>query len=108
MSDDYVTVAKVGDVPESQGLAVPFGDEMVAIFKVGETYHAIADACPHMGASLASGPLEGTTVTCPWHAWRFCVTDGTWCDNPRIRIDTYDVRIVDDEIQIRKSPPEGS
>ncbi len=102
MTDPFVTVAKVTDIPESQGLAVPFEDQMVAIFKVEDEYYAIADSCPHMGASLASGPLEGTTVTCPWHAWRFCVTDGTWCDNPRIRIDTFEIRVVGDEIQLRK------
>ncbi len=102
MTDQFITVAKVTDIPESQGLAVPFDDQMVAIFKVGDEFHAIADSCPHMGASLASGPLEGTTVTCPWHAWRFCVTDGTWCDNRRIQIDTFEVRVVGDEIQLRK------
>jgi nitrite reductase (NADH) small subunit len=28
------------------------------------------------------------------------VTDGTWCDNPRIKTDSYRVRVVDDQIQV--------
>ena len=54
-----------------------------------------------MGALLASGCLDGNVVTCPWHAWRFRVTDGTWCDNPRIKTDVFEVRVVGDEIQVR-------
>jgi nitrite reductase (NADH) small subunit/3-phenylpropionate/trans-cinnamate dioxygenase ferredoxin subunit len=44
-----------------------------------------------MGASLASGYLEHCTVACPWHAWRFDIRDGSWCDNPRVKIDSYPV-----------------
>ena len=39
-------------------------------------------------------------VSCPWHAWRFRISDGTWCDNPRIKIDTFPLRVVGDEIQV--------
>jgi nitrite reductase (NADH) small subunit/3-phenylpropionate/trans-cinnamate dioxygenase ferredoxin subunit len=73
----------------------------VAVFNLGAgNYHAIDDLCPHMGASLAAGEVYNGIVTCPWHAWRFRVTDGTWCDNPRIKTTVFDVRVVDDEIQV--------
>ncbi len=98
---DYTTVAKVGDVPEGQGIAVQVGNKTVALFNDGGRYGAIDDCCPHMGASLAEGYLEDGVVACPWHAWRFCVHDGTWCDNRRIQIDHYEVRVQGDEIQIR-------
>jgi nitrite reductase (NADH) small subunit len=41
-------------------------------------------------------------VTCPWHAWRFCIDDGLWLDNPKsnIRVPCYDVRVVGDDIQV--------
>jgi len=53
-----------------------------------------------MGASLAEGYVEEGVVTCPWHAWRFRLADGTWCDNPRIKTDSFEVRVVGDEIQV--------
>jgi len=75
---------------------------MIALFLHQCNYFAIADLCPHQGASLGAGFLdEDGTVTCPWHAWRFSVCDGTWCDNPRLKVDTYEVRIEGDDIQIR-------
>lgn len=97
---EFTTVAKVGEIKEGLGQAYAVNGRMVAVFKVGDEYHAIDDFCPHMGASLAGGPVDGNTVVCPWHAWRFCITDGKWCDNPRIGIDTFEVRVVGDEIQV--------
>ncbi len=104
---EFVTVAKVGSIPEGQGAPFTIGDRIVAVFNVGGQYHAIDDICPHMGASLSAGFVEEATVTCPWHAWRFCVRDGTWCDNPTIKIDRFETRVVGDEIQVRGVPATG-
>jgi nitrite reductase (NADH) small subunit len=98
---DFVTVAKVGDIPEGQGQAFAVNGRMVAVFNEGGKFSAIDDFCPHMGASLAGGYLEAGIVTCPWHAWRFCVHDGKWCDNPKIKIDAFEVQIEGDDVQVR-------
>ncbi len=98
---EFITVAKVGAIPDGQGGTFAIGDKLVAVFNRGGTYYAIDDLCPHMGASLGAGQLdEEGAVTCPWHAWRFEVCDGTWRDNPRLKIPSYPVRIVGEEIQV--------
>jgi len=97
----FTAVAKVGDIPDGQGVAYPLNGRMVAVFNEGGQYHAIDDFCPHMGASLAGGAVQNGIVTCPWHAWRFSVCDGTWCDNPTMGIDSFEVRLEGDEIQVR-------
>jgi nitrite reductase (NADH) small subunit len=107
---EFVTVARVGDIPVGTGKAYEVSDRMVAVFNDDGRYYAIDDLCPHMGASLAAGdPVDGV-VACPWHGWRFRVTDGTWCDNPRIKTDSFDVRVVGDEIQVLvlPRPPRGT
>ena len=48
----------------------------VAIYHVGGKLHAISDTCPHAGASLSEGELDGDVVTCPRHGSQFRVTDG--------------------------------
>ncbi|TWU24637.1 Rieske (2Fe-2S) protein [Bythopirellula polymerisocia] len=99
---DFITVAKVGAILEGQGGTFAIGDKLVAVFNRGGTYHAIDDLCPHMGASLGAGCLdEEGAVTCPWHAWRFDICDGTWRDNPRLKIPSYPVRIHGDKIQVQ-------
>ena len=104
-NDDFVTVAKVGAIPEGEGRSFQVGDRLVAVFLQNGRYFAIDDLCPHMGASLGAGYVdEEGIVTCPWHAWRFCISDGKWADNPRLAVDTFEVRIQDDAIQVRRQP----
>ena len=60
---------------------------------------------PAHGRIAGRGYLDDEgVVTCPWHAWRFCVRDGKWADNPRLAVDTFDVRVAGDEIQVRARP----
>ncbi len=33
--------------------------------------HVLDAHCPHMGAHLGGGRVEGDTLTCPYHGWRF-------------------------------------
>src|SRR6185369_16203438 len=108
VANEFVTVAKIGDIPEGQGQAYAVNGRMVAVFNEGGKFWAIDDFCPHMGASLAGGYLEAGIVTCPWHAWRFCIHDGKWCDNPKIKIDAFEVRVEGEEVQVRVVKKEGS
>ena len=82
---DYQRICSVEEVPEGQGRAFKVGDRVIAIFNRNGQFHAIDDGCPHMAASLSAGHFEGHVITCPLHAWRFDVRDGTWCDNRQCR-----------------------
>jgi isorenieratene synthase len=37
------------------------------VWRAGGNYRAAPNACPHLGASLAEGRIEGTKIVCPWH-----------------------------------------
>ena len=90
----FTTVAKVGSIPAGEGSSFQLGNRLVAVFNHNGEYLAIDDLCPHMGASLGAGCLdEEGVVTCPWHAWRFDAKNGKWADNPRLSIDTFEVRV---------------
>jgi nitrite reductase (NADH) small subunit/3-phenylpropionate/trans-cinnamate dioxygenase ferredoxin subunit len=98
---EFKTVAKVGEIAVGQGKAFEFEDQVVAVFLQADgTYLAIDDLCPHMGASLATGHFEDGVVTCPWHAWSFDARDGAWCDNRKLKIATFQVRVEGDVIQL--------
>ncbi|WP_145269392.1 Rieske 2Fe-2S domain-containing protein [Planctomycetes bacterium SV_7m_r] len=99
---DFESVGKVSDFEIGRGRAVVVDGRMVAVFRQEDgSWDAIDDLCPHMGASLAEGHVEGKTVTCPWHAWRFCVNDGTWEDNPRVSVDCFEVKVEEEEVFVR-------
>ena len=103
----YYAVASDGDVPPGEGRAYAAGGRMVAVFNENGQYFAIDDLCPHMGASLAAGYVEDRMVSCPWHAWRFRIDDGTWCDNPKISVDHFPVRIRDGRIEVGIQPTDS-
>jgi len=98
---EFVTVAQLGTISEGEGKTFNLGGRLVAVFCDGGEYFAIDDVCPHMGASLGAGAVEEGVVTCPWHAWRFRICDGTWQDSPKTKIDSFEVRVAGDEIQVR-------
>lgn len=95
-----VTVGKAGDIPEGGCSVVTVGSKDVAVFRVNGQFHAIDDLCPHMGASLSGGFVEDGVVTCPWHYWRFRLSDGAWADNPKVKTGCYVVHVVGDELQL--------
>jgi nitrite reductase (NADH) small subunit len=95
-----VTVGKVTDIPQDGCVVVTVNQKDVAVFNVDGQLFAIDDLCMHMGASLSGGHVEDGCVTCPWHYWRFRLSDGTWADSPRVKTGSYPVHVVGDEVQL--------
>ena len=77
MPEDYVAVGKPNDFPEGEMRRVDAGTLAVLIVRLKGQLHAIANTCSHAGGPLNEGMLEDGIVTCPWHASRFCVLDGS-------------------------------
>ena len=102
--DDYVTVARVGDVAPGTGKAVVVGDREIALFNVDGTFYALDNTCPHQGGPLAEGWIEGTQVTCPWHAWTFKLTDGKMTLGDYASVEPFDVRVEGDQVQVSRTP----
>ena len=99
-AETFHTVARVGEIPESQGRVVEVEGRMIAVFLDEGKYYAIDDACPHQGAPLSDGIVFDKSVTCTWHGWRFSLVNGRHLDGSRCRVATYPVRVVADEIQV--------
>lgn len=97
---DRVRVAAEGEIPPGGSRVVDVGGTPVAVFYVDGQYCAISDRCPHAGASLADGHVEGGVVTCCWHGWRFRLADGAWADNPRVKTKTYPVVVEGGQVYV--------
>ena len=98
-------VGRAGELADGDSVSVEVGGKRVALFFADGEYFAIDDFCPHAGAQLSGGYVEDKIVTCPWHAWRFRLTDGAWADNPRLKIGCYPVRVAGDEVQVELPDP---
>jgi nitrite reductase/ring-hydroxylating ferredoxin subunit len=69
-------VTTLEDLPPGTKRAFDIGGRRIALCNVAGNLHAIDDICPHAGASMSSGPLQGTTLICPLHGFAFNVTNG--------------------------------
>jgi nitrite reductase/ring-hydroxylating ferredoxin subunit len=76
---EYVTVARVEDVPPGAVLAVRAGERWYALVNVDGVLHALDNNCPHNGGPLSKGVLMGRELACPWHGWRWDVASGRNC-----------------------------
>lgn len=61
---------------EGQRVLLRHEEKSVLLFNVAGTLHAIDDSCPHSGASLFAGKLQGHMLQCPAHGLRFNLNKG--------------------------------
>ena len=103
MSEDFVKVGESKDIGPSSMKAVDVNGEKVCIINIEGKYYAIGNVCTHMGGPLNEGTLEGIEVQCPWHGSKFDVRTGEPTKPPaRQAVSSYEVKIQDDNILVRK------
>jgi len=79
--------------------ATPVGP--VALYQVGGRLRCVRDVCPHQGATLSAGELDGGVVTCPAHGSRFDVATGERLRGPAdSELQLFDVAEVEGRIQL--------
>jgi nitrite reductase (NADH) small subunit len=100
----FVPVTTTSDIPEGEAKAFVVGDREIALFNVAGSYYALENACPHQGGPLAEGYIDGTVVTCPWHAWCFDVRTGKMALGEYSTVDAFDVQIVGSTINVESEP----
>jgi nitrite reductase (NADH) small subunit len=96
----YRPVCRADEIPRGTGRLVEIDGKAIALFNVGGIFHAIEDTCLHAGGPLHEGTLDGTTVTCPWHDWRFDVATGRCELNPMVSLGCFPVRVRGGMVEI--------
>jgi nitrite reductase (NADH) small subunit len=99
---EYV-VGNINDFQSGTAVAVQAGRRTIAVFRVGDDFYAVSNACPHKGASLCNGEvlIEEKIVRCPWHHWNWKLDGGTLESDPRQGLRTFDVAVDGDEVILR-------
>ena len=84
---EYVDVLGVDGIKDGEMKEVNAGGKAIAVARTGSDYYAFGGRCPHMGARLVEGSLDGTVVTCPRHGSQFDLRDGSvvrWTNWPGV------------------------
>ncbi|MFL9937186.1 Rieske 2Fe-2S domain-containing protein [Paraburkholderia sp. RL18-103-BIB-C] len=72
----------------------------IVLFNIEGELYAIENSCPHNGASLAGGELDGRLLRCPAHGLRFDVATGHMPGKTGLNLTTIPVRNVAGGIEL--------
>ncbi|WP_449182201.1 Rieske (2Fe-2S) protein [Trinickia sp. YCB016] len=90
-----IPVASVEELAPGQRKLAFVEGRGIVLFNVGGAVCAIENACPHNGASLANGRLDGSMLQCPAHGLRFDVITGCMPAVEGLRLTTFPVSVAE-------------
>ena len=104
MSDEFVKVASVDDLPPGEMVCVQVGGEGVLVVNLEGEYYAFNEECTHAFGRLSMGTLKGHEVKCPSHDAWFNLKTGDAVTRPAIYpLVRYEVRVEGGDILV--GPP---
>jgi 3-phenylpropionate/trans-cinnamate dioxygenase ferredoxin subunit len=95
-----VVVGVAGELAPGQRKLAFIDGRSIVLFNVEGTLHAIDNACPHNGAALSGGQLEGCMLRCPAHGLRFDVRTGCMPGPGGLSVTTFPVETVDSKVVV--------
>jgi len=90
-----VQVCAVAEIAPGTLRGVQVGEKQLVIGNVDGELFACDAICPHRGANLSQGRLDGGALVCPWHEWAFDACTGEGITNPLSKVGTYKLRVQD-------------
>ena len=111
-------VGPLADLPPGATRIVEAGRRSIGVFNDGGRLYALRNVCPHHGAPLCRGRVQGfmrpsaphvydysgddvgdRVILCPWHGYKFRLVDGRSVTEPdRMAVRTYRVEVEDDQV----------
>src|SRR3954466_14062862 len=88
-----------GSLEENKLTEVTLGAKRIGLLKRNNSIMAFTAACPHAGAPLCDGWIDGLgRIVCPDHKYRFDPVNGRNTTGEGYKLFTYPVEIRGDEI----------
>ncbi|HKX05665.1 MAG TPA: Rieske 2Fe-2S domain-containing protein [Methylomirabilota bacterium] len=82
-------VIRADEIPEGRGKGLTVSGTEVAVFKCEGQLYVTQNWCPHAGAALAAGLVDGDAVVCPGHGYRFDLKTGACSTDAQLTLRTY-------------------
>ncbi len=101
MSERWIKVALLANLPEGTTRRVEFAGEPVCLYNLAGEICATQDICSHALASLSDGYIDGGLIECPLHQATFDIRSGRVMSPPATEpLRVYAARVEGDEIQL--------
>ncbi|MEM1267645.1 MAG: Rieske 2Fe-2S domain-containing protein [Pseudomonadota bacterium] len=90
-----VLVGDAAEIEDGRARIVSLeGGDRVAVFRDGDCFSAISNACAHQNGPLGEGRIIDGCVTCPWHGFQYRVKDGRSPAPFTEKVPTYGLKLV--------------
>ncbi len=96
----WVKVSTLTEVQPGTSKTCTVNGKEFGVYNVEGKVYTTENTCYHQGAPLADGRLEGKVITCPWHSWKYDVTNGQCTRDESIIIKTFPTKVEGDDILI--------
>lgn len=97
----FIAVAKLEDLPAGGKLVVEVNGTSIVLVNTNDRIFAVRNLCSHAYEALDCGRVRNGWISCPVHGARFDLETGDPINPPAtMPIDTYEVRIDGDTIEI--------
>ena len=107
MTSQLIKVAETDQLPVGARKLCAVEDRQIAIFNLSGTLYAIDSHCTHRDGPVGAGELTDVVITCPWHGWRFNVTNGR-CLQDGANLRCYPVQVEGNDVLVDVTPTDGS
>ncbi len=98
---DFIKATESANLKNKTGLSVKINQTDIALFRFKGKVYAFKDRCPHQGAPLSDGYVKEDCVVCIYHGWRFKISDGSFINNPTLKLKQYAVEEKNGEIFVK-------
>src|SRR5690242_20402837 len=96
-----IAVASLEQIPPGGMTTARAGPQTVLLCRVNGHVFSVRSSCPHRGAPLVEGKLEGALLRCPWHGARFDVRTGSRVCVPECKdLTVFPSRIADGQVWV--------
>ncbi|MBA0885208.1 MAG: hypothetical protein RLZZ540_1294 [Bacteroidota bacterium] len=103
----WFKAGKTSDFPADGGNCIKYKDKQIAVFNFERRneWYACQNLCPHKMEMILSRGMIGSAddipkIACPMHKKTFSLKDGSNLNGDDLKIATYPVKIVEDEVLI--------
>ncbi len=72
----------------------------LTLANVAGDFRVVDDRCPHRGAPLGAGYLDGARLYCPLHGWEFDVTTGACLTRPDLPLKPLAVAVREGRVWV--------
>jgi cell fate regulator YaaT (PSP1 superfamily)/nitrite reductase/ring-hydroxylating ferredoxin subunit len=97
----WIRLAGAAELAPGTSKVEDLGGPKVAVFNVDGIIHVLSNECGHQGGPLGEGKLEGFSVACPWHQWKFDVTTGHCLSVGGSSVRKYEVGRIGDDVFVK-------